>query len=95
MAFTQGTVSSLKITQIPDSATELTVAIVEILDANNHMNTLILWDALTTDQTDFANWIARTMNVSLLRAALTNKLQVVVAHGDTSSLINYVHLISA
>jgi hypothetical protein len=95
MAITQGTVNKIKIRQTPDSDVELDVAIIEVLDANNQMNTLILWDALTTDQTDFSNWIARTMNLSLLRVALVNKLQVSILHGNTSAFIDWVQLISA
>lgn len=95
MAITQGTVNKIKIRQTPDSDVELNVAIIEVLDANNQMNTLILWDALTTDQTDFSNWIARTMNLSLLRVALVNKLQVSILHGNTSAFIDWVQLISA
>ncbi len=95
MAITQGTVQSIKIRQTPDSATELNVAIIEILDANQVTNTLVLWDALTTDQTDFSTWIARSLNLSLLRAALVNKLQVSILHGDTSAFIDWVQLIAS
>lgn len=95
MATTQGIVKSIKIRQTPDSAIELNVALIEILDTNQVTDTFVLWDALTTDETDFSTWIARSLNLSLLRVALVNKLQVSILHGDTSSFIDWVQLLAS
>jgi hypothetical protein len=54
-----------------------------------------LWAGDVGTPTPFSVWIERSMVVSMLRDALVNKLQVTVAHGTSSGIVQYVQLLAA
>jgi hypothetical protein len=93
MAVTTGNVSFIKIQQVPDPP-DINIAFFGVAQGAATPETFVLWDARTTDETDFSTWIARSLNLSLLRAALVNKLQVSIYHDDTSSLVTMVELLA-
>ena len=82
-----GTVTRLIIKQDPlDSA-----AGVWITDSGGGLNIFILWD----DTSDFPTWVSRTLNVSLLRTALENKLTVEIGYDPGTLHVQQVHLLGS
>jgi hypothetical protein len=80
-----GTVKSIKVHQ---NLASPVAWITFLANGATQTETLILWDTPDT------NWIARSLNLSLLRDALVNKLQANVGTASsTSALITFVELL--
>jgi hypothetical protein len=92
MALTTGQVVSLKVQQSPVSSDTIDFASVTLRTVDGGIEYFLIWQTSPYDRVPFSNWIARSLNVSLLREALVNKLQVSILHGDTSSFVENVEV---
>lgn len=83
----KGTVSSIKVFQ---NQTAPVAWIMFLANGATQPEMFFLWDVPD------ANWVSRSLNLSLLRDALVNKLPInLTIPNSTSSLINSVELLSA
>jgi hypothetical protein len=87
-----GLVTELKVEQ--DGA--LDQATTTLLDSKtNTPEIFFLWIGDVGAPTPFSVWIARSLVVSLLKAALVNKLKVSITHDDSSALAQSVDLLAS
>jgi hypothetical protein len=89
MADVQGPVVALSIRQTAQSSTELDSATVTLLVGSHFLQApkeFVLWQTVVGECPGPSITIARSLNVSLLREALINKLDVVLTY--TSATLN-------
>jgi hypothetical protein len=87
---TMGTVREIKIRQ--DET--LMLGYIHLLDTKGQTELFILWEEFSDALPPFATWVERSLNVSLLREALANKLKVGIWHGETSANVSGVSLLA-
>jgi hypothetical protein len=92
-----GTVTSIKVIQAPILTLVQHMAVIVLKEANGQTETFFLWldSGLAPVITPAVNWLERNVNLSLLREALVNNLQVTVFTDPSSGNINAVQLLGA
>jgi hypothetical protein len=89
MATTTGTVSFLKINNTPGS--DFGLVAVKPTGGNDELF-FVWWTPLDRTPATAPEWLTRSMQVSLLREACAQKLNVTIFHGDSSGIVTSVQL---
>ena len=90
MPQTEGQVVSLFVRQtpLPSTVLDATVTIRVKSRVQTTASTFVLWEVRSGDVVPFLTTVVRTLNATLLRQALTDKLDVIITHTNWVTVVD-------